>query len=55
MDTDTAALPVIGRQRARFDGSDITVRTLAKRRRACAACGNLNDLDRRPGERMGSR
>jgi len=34
-------LPAIGRQQARFDGSDITVRTLAKRRRACAARGNL--------------
>jgi len=55
MDTRHGGLPAIGRQQARFDGSDITVRTLAKRRRACAARGNLNDLNRRPGGRMGSR
>jgi hypothetical protein len=55
MDADTAALAVIGRQQARFDGSDITVRTLAGRRRACAARGNLNDLNRPPGARMGWR
>jgi hypothetical protein len=54
MDTDAAALAVIRRQQARFDGSDITARTLAGRRRACAARGNLNDLNRRSGGRMGS-
>jgi hypothetical protein len=33
MDTETAALAVIGRRQVRFDGSDITVRTLAGRLR----------------------